>query len=152
MSVVAVAAPQAFPKPMKTINVGDIKNSAAIKRDDIWLCDLGETKGSEQFGLRPVLILSNNLGNKFSPVVTVVVISSQLQKAKLPTHVELKANLHGLERDSVVLGEQIRSISKERLIKKVSTLDSVTAKKVFKAVVIGMADDELLNEMRNEVV
>lgn len=120
-----------------------------IQRGDVFLCDLSPTVGSEQGGARrPVVILQNNLGCKFSSVVTVVSITSQIQKAKMPTHVELSAKLHGLEKDSVALGEQSRTICKSRLVHKLTTLDEITMRKIFRAVMLNLADDELFNKMK----
>ena len=81
-------------------------------RGDIYFADLNPVLGSEQGGFRPVLIVQNDIGNKYSPTVIVSAISSQIQKAKLPTHVELPASVSNLEKDSVILLEQIRTIDK----------------------------------------
>ncbi len=94
-----------------------------IKRGFVFYADLSPVVGSEQGGFRPVLIIQNNVGNKYSPTVIVAAITSQIQKAKLPTHVELQAKMHGLEKDSVVLLEQIRTIDKQRLQQKITELD-----------------------------
>ena len=87
-----------------------------IKRGFVFYADLSPVVGSEQGGFRPVLIIQNNVGNKYSPTVIVAAITSQIQKAKLPTHVELQARRHGLEKDSVVL-QQIRTIDKQSAAK-----------------------------------
>ncbi|WP_064199023.1 type II toxin-antitoxin system PemK/MazF family toxin [Brevibacillus brevis] len=122
-----------------------------IQRGDVYLCDLSPTVGSEQGGSkRPVVVIQNNIGCKFSPVVFVVSITSQIQKAKMPTHIELNAKLHGLERDSVCLGEQARTIDKSRLVHKLTTLDEVTMKKIFRAVMLNMADDETFDKMKHQ--
>ncbi|HPS25931.1 MAG TPA: type II toxin-antitoxin system PemK/MazF family toxin, partial [Bacteroidales bacterium] len=86
-----------------------------IKRGEIYFAQLNPVIGSEQGGLRPVLVVQNDIGNQYSPTTIVLAITSQINKAKLPTHVELKAKQYGLERDSVVLTEQIRTIDKKRL-------------------------------------
>ena len=86
-----------------------------IKRGDIYYADLSPVVGSEQGGVRPVLIIQNNIGNKYSPTVIAAAITSQINKAKLPTHIELPASTNGLNRDSVVLLEQLRTIDKSRL-------------------------------------
>src|SRR5690606_17237637 len=86
--------------------------------------------GNIQGGIRPVLIVSNNIGNKFSPVVIVAPITGQVHKAKLPTHVVLSAREHGLERDSVVLFEQLRTINKSSLIEKVSHIDQRSMREI----------------------
>ena len=94
-----------------------------IKRGDIYYADLSPVVGSEQGGIRPVLIVQNNVGNRFSPTVIAAAITSQQSKAKLPTHIPLFANTAGLARDSVVLLEQVRTIDKRRLIEKMGTVD-----------------------------
>lgn len=83
-----------------------------IKRGDIFYADLSPVIGSEQGGIRPVLIVQNDIGNKYSPTVIASAITSQINKAKLPTHIELSAKEYGLPKDSVVLLEQIRTIDK----------------------------------------
>ena len=94
-----------------------------IKRGDIFYADLNPVVGSEQGGIRPVLIIQNDIGNKYSPTVIATAITSQINKAKMPTHIELDANEYGLSRDSVVLAEQIRTIDKRRLKEKIGHLD-----------------------------
>ena len=94
-----------------------------IKRGDIYYADLSPVVGSEQGGIRPVLIVQNNVGNRFSPTVIAAAITSQQSKAKLPTHIPLFANTAGLARDSVVLLEQVRTIDKRRLRAKMGTVD-----------------------------
>jgi len=98
--------------------------------------------GSEQGGVRPVLIIQNDIGNRFSPTVIVAAITAKIQKAKLPTHVELSAKEHGFERDSVVLLEQIRTIDKQRLTDKITHLDDETMKKVNESlsISVGLVD------------
>jgi len=94
-----------------------------VKRGDVFFADLSPVVGSEQGGIRPVLVIQNNIGNRFSPTVIVAAITAQIQKAKLPTHVEIEAQDYGLERDSVILLEQIRTIDKQRLTDKITHLD-----------------------------
>ena len=94
-----------------------------VKRGDIYYANLSPVVGSEQGGLRPVLVIQNDIGNKYSPTVIVAAITSQIEKAKLPTHVELMAGEGSLERDSVILLEQIRTIDKRRLKQKITHLD-----------------------------
>jgi mRNA interferase MazF len=94
-----------------------------VKRGEIFYAELNSVIGSEQGGTRPVLIVQNDIGNKFSPNTIVAAITSQISKAKLPTHVELPAKRCGLARDSVVLLEQIRTIDKNRLKEKVGSID-----------------------------
>ncbi len=94
--------------------------------------------GSEQGGVRPVLVIQNNIGNRFSPTVIVAAITAQIQKAKLPTHVEISADKYGFERDSVILLEQIRTIDKQRLTDKITQLDSQMMDKIDKALEISL--------------
>ncbi len=94
-----------------------------IKRGDIYYADLSPVVGSEQGGVRPVLIVQNNVGNKFSPTVIAAAITSQQSKANLPTHIPLHANTSGLAKDSVVLLEQVRTIDKKRLKEKMGSID-----------------------------
>lgn len=109
-----------------------------IKRGDIYFADLSPVVGSEQGGLRPVLIVQNDIGNKYSPTVIVSAITSQLSKAKIPTHIELPANIYKLPKDSVVLCEQIRTIDKRRLGQKITSLDQQKMKEVNKALFISI--------------
>ena len=89
-----------------------------IKRGDLYYADLSPVVGSEQGGVRPVLVVQNDVGNKYSPTVIAAAVTSKLSKAKLPTHIELSSQSYGLARDSVVLLEQIRTIDKRRLKEK----------------------------------
>ena len=107
-----------------------------IKRGDIFYADLRPVVGSEQGGVRPVLIIQNDTGNKHSPTVICAAITSRMNKAKLPTHVELDASRYQLVKDSVVLLEQVRTIDKKRLKEKVCHLDVEILKKVDKALSI----------------
>ncbi|NLC11067.1 MAG: type II toxin-antitoxin system PemK/MazF family toxin [Firmicutes bacterium] len=109
-----------------------------IKRGYIFYADLSPVIGSEQGGVRPVLIIQNNVGNKYSPTVIIAAITSQIAKAKLPTHVELKAAGHGLEKDSVILLEQVRTIDKQRLQQKVTELDEIIMSKVDESLKISL--------------
>lgn len=95
-----------------------------VKRGDIYYADLSPVVGSEQGGIRPVLIIQNDVGNKYSPTVIAAAITSQINKAKMPTHIELKALDYGLNKDSVILLEQIRTIDKKRLREKIGHLDN----------------------------
>lgn len=101
-----------------------------VKRGDVFFADLSPVVGSEQGGTRPVLIIQNDIGNRFSPTVIIAAITAQIQKAKLPTHVEIKANKYGFERDSVILLEQLRTIDKSRLTDRITQLDSDLMEKV----------------------
>lgn len=94
-----------------------------VKRGDIYYADLRPVVGSEQGGVRPVLIIQNDMGNRYSPTVICAAITSKMNKAKLPTHVALKADKYGIVKDSVILLEQVRTIDKSRLKEKVCHLD-----------------------------
>ena len=105
-----------------------------VKRGDIYYADLSPVVGSEQGGVRPVLIVQNDIGNKYSPTVIATAITSQLNKTKLPTHISLGgADEFGLAKDSVVLAEQVRTIDKKRLREKIGHLDDDLMKRVNEA-------------------
>ena len=112
-----------------------------IKRGDIFYADLRPVVGSEQGGIRPVLVVQNDVGNKHSPTVICVAITSKMNKAKLPTHVELSAAEYGVIKDSVILLEQIRTIDKSRLKEKVCHLDKKILERIDKALEISLALD-----------
>ena len=95
----------------------------SVKRGEIYYADLSPVVGSEQGGIRPVLIVQNDVGNRHSPTVIAAAITSQKEKAKLPTHIEVNASSCGLSKDSVVLLEQIRTIDKRRLKERMGELD-----------------------------
>ena len=97
-----------------------------IKRGDMFYADLSPVIGSEQGGIRPVLVIQNNIGNKYSPTVIVSAITSQLNKNKLPTHIELGSEEYGLKSDSIILTEQIRTIDKSRLKEKIGHINDQT--------------------------
>ena len=109
-----------------------------IKRGDIFYADLRPVIGSEQGGVRPVLIIQNDTGNKHSPTVIVAAITSKMNKAKLPTHIELDAKKCDIVKDSVILLEQLRTIDKKRLKDKVCHIDDNIIKKVNKALLISL--------------
>ena len=109
-----------------------------IHRGDIYYADLRPVVGSEQGGIRPVLIIQNDVGNRHSPTVICAAITSKMNKAKLPTHVELEAGKYDLMKDSVVLLEQLRTIDKQRLKDRVCRLDSDILKKVDRALEISL--------------
>lgn len=113
-------------------------NSSIVRRGDIFYADLSPVVGSEQGGLRPVLIVQNDTGNKHSPTVIAAAITSQVNKAKLPTHIELGARCYGLSRDSVVLLEQIRTIDKQRLKERMGKLDDRLMTKVDSALAVSV--------------
>jgi len=104
-----------------------------VKRGDIYYADLSPVVGSEQGGVRPVLIVQNDTGNRYSPTVIAAAITSQTNKAKLPTHIALSAPDHGLPRDSVVLLEQVRTLDKKRLKEKMGTLGGADMGRVDQA-------------------
>lgn len=107
-----------------------------IRRGDIYYADLSPVVGSEQGGLRPVLIVQNDIGNKYSPTVIAAAITSKLGKTKLPTHIDVFADKVGLQRDSVVLLEQIRTIDKTRLKEKMGHLDDSMMHQVDEAITV----------------
>lgn len=109
-----------------------------MKRGDIFFADLSPVVGSEQGGFRPVLVIQNDIGNRFSPTVIVAAITAQIQKAKLPTHIEIPAERYGLERDSVILLEQIRTIDKQRLTDKITHLDEQMMRMVNEGIQISL--------------
>lgn len=113
-------------------------NLLIVKRGDVYFADLSPVVGSEQGGVRPVLVIQNDIGNRFSPTVIVAAITAQIQKAKLPTHVEIDARRYGFERDSVILLEQIRTIDKQRLTDKITHLDDEMMDKVDEALQISL--------------
>ena len=104
-----------------------------VRRGDIYYADLSPVVGSEQGGVRPVLIVQNDVGNRFSPTVIAAAITSQQAKAKLPTHISLYAENSGLTKDSIVLLEQIRTIDKHRLKEKMGRLDKQDMERVDEA-------------------
>lgn len=104
-----------------------------IKRGDIFYADLSPVVGSEQGGIRPVLIVQNNVGNKFSPTVIAAAITSQKYKTDLPTHIKVNADECGLSRDSIVLLEQVRTIDKRRLRERMGNLDETDMGRIDKA-------------------
>ena len=114
-----------------------------IKRGDIYYADLSPVIGSEQGGLRPVLIIQNDVGNKYSPTVIAAAITSQINKTKLPTHIELHAENFGLAKNSVILLEQIRTLDKRRLKEKMGNLDDGLMNKVNSAISVSFGLSEM---------
>ena len=112
-----------------------------IKRGELYYADLSPVVGSEQGGIRPILIVQNDIGNRYSPTVIGAAITSQLNKAKLPTHIEISAKEFGLPKDSVILLEQIRTLDKRRLKEKIGELSFMTMKKVDYALLISLGFD-----------
>lgn len=109
-----------------------------MRRGDVYYADLRPVVGSEQGGIRPVLIVQNDIGNKHSPTVICAAITSKMNKAKLPTHIELRADLYDMDKDSVVLLEQLRTIDKKRLKDKVCHLDGRIMERVNHALMISL--------------
>ena len=112
--------------------------ATVVKRGDIFYADLSPVIGSEQGGIRPVVIIQNDLGNRYSPTVIVAAITSQINKAKLPTHVEISSEVYGLNKDSVILLEQIRTVDKKRLREKIGHMTDEDMKKVVEALTISL--------------
>ena len=110
-----------------------------VRRGDIYYADLRPVVGSEQGGVRPVLIIQNDMGNRYSPTVICAAITSKMNKAKLPTHVALEAERYGIVKDSVVLLEQVRTIDKSRLREKVCHLDDNSLVKINTALEVSLA-------------
>jgi len=113
-------------------------NNVLVRRGDIFYADLNPVVGSEQGGIRPVLVVQNDVGNKYSPTVIIAAITSQIDKAKLPTHIELKSADYGLEKDSVILLEQLRTIDKRRLKEKITILDQDIMEKIDEALKVSL--------------
>lgn len=112
-----------------------------IRRGDVYYADLRPVVGSEQGGIRPVLIIQNDVGNKHSPTVICAAVTSKMNKAKLPTHVELNAKESGIVKDSVILLEQLRTIDKQRLREKICHIDDALLAKVNRALMISLELD-----------
>lgn len=109
-----------------------------IQRGDIYYADLSPVIGSEQGGVRPVLVIQNDVGNKYSPTIIVAAVTSQMNKSRLPTHLNLSADEFGLSKDSVVLLEQLRTIDKKRLKEHICRLDNVFMNRIDKALEISL--------------
>ena len=115
-----------------------MSNNITVRRGDIFYADLNPVIGSEQGGTRPVLVVQNDIGNKYSPTIIITAITSQINKAKLPTHIEIKAGSYGLVKDSVVLLEQLRTIDKSRLKEKIGEITRTSLKKIDKGLLISL--------------
>ena len=113
-----------------------------IKRGELYYADLSPVVGSEQGGVRPVLVVQNDVGNKYSPTVIAAAVTSKINKAKLPTHIELPSNSYGLAKDSVILLEQIRTLDKRRLKERIGELSELTMTRVDKAILISLGFDK----------
>ena len=114
-------------------------DNSVVKRGDIFYADLSPVVGSEQGGMRPVLIVQNNVGNRFSPTVIAAAITSQMGKAKLPTHIEVAAQCCGLPKDSVILLEQIRTLDKRRIGYYIGKLPEEKMQDVTRALCVSLA-------------
>lgn len=121
-----------------------------VQRGEVYFADLSPVVGSEQGGIRPVLILQNDIGNRFSPTVIVAAITAQIQKAKLPTHVEIDAKKYGFDRNSVILLEQIRTLDKQRLTDKITKLDKTMMDKIDNALEISLGLKEMYDHHQNK--
>lgn len=119
-----------------------------IKRGELYYADLSPVVGSEQGGIRPVLVVQNDVGNKYSPTIIAAAVTSKLSKARLPTHIELNASVYGLMRDSVVLLEQIRTLDKRRLKERIGLLSPQIMNEVDGALLIslGFSKDYLVKK------
>ena len=113
-----------------------------IKRGELYYADLSPVVGSEQGGVRPILIVQNDTGNKYSPTIIAAAVTSKMSKAKLPTHIELSANEFGLTKDSVILLEQIRTLDKRRLKERIGELSTDTMQKVNVGLLISLGFNE----------
>ncbi len=109
-----------------------------IKRGELYYADLSPVVGSEQGGVRPVLVVQNDVGNKYSPTVIAAAVTSRLTKARLPTHIEIAAHSYGLQKDSVILLEQIRTLDKRRLKERIGALSENTMRSVDGALLISL--------------
>ena len=114
----------------------------SIKKGDLYFADLSPVMGSEQGGVRPVLVVQNDVGNKFSPTIIVAAVTSKRNKADLPTHVEIAAEGNGLTKNSVVLLEQLRTIDKRRLKERIGTIDKTRLPDVNEALSVSLGIDE----------
>ena len=109
-----------------------------IKRGELYYADLSPVIGSEQGGVRPVLVVQNDVGNRYSPTIIAAAVTSKINKARLPTHIELSASVYGLSKDSVVLLEQIRTIDKKRLKERIGFLSEQMMLRVDNALLISL--------------
>lgn len=124
---------------------GDFMN---VKRGELYYADLSPVVGSEQGGVRPVLIVQNDVGNKYSPTIIAAAVTSRINKAKLPTHIELGALEYGLNKDSVILLEQIRTLDKKRLKERIGELPDFMMSRVNDALLISLGFGEKQNARR----
>ena len=113
----------------------------SIKKGDLYFADLSPVTGSEQGGIRPVLVVQNDVGNKYSPTIIVAAVTSRRNKADLPTHVEIAADGNGLSKNSVILLEQLRTIDKTRLKERLGTIDRNRLPEVNEALSVSLGID-----------
>ena len=116
----------------------------SIKKGDLYFADLSPVMGSEQGGVRPVLVVQNDVGNKYSPTIIVAAVTSKRNKADLPTHVEIDAAENGLTKNSVVLLEQLRTIDKRRLKERIGTIDKTRLPEVNEALSVSLGIDQII--------
>ena len=109
-----------------------------VKRGELYYADLSPVIGSEQGGVRPVLVVQNDVGNKYSPTVIAAAVTSKIDKAKLPTHIELSAREYGLSKDSVVLLEQIRTLDKTRLKERIGQVSADKMRKINESLLVSL--------------
>ena len=109
-----------------------------VKRGELYYADLSPVIGSEQGGVRPVLVVQNDVGNKYSPTIIAAAVTSKIDKAKLPTHIELSAHEYGLSKDSVVLLEQIRTLDKTRLKERIGQVSADKMRKINEALLVSL--------------
>ena len=119
-----------------------------VKRGELYYADLSPVVGSEQGGVRPVLVVQNDTGNKYSPTVIAAAVTSKINKARLPTHIELPSAF-GLAKDSVILLEQIRTIDKKRLMSRIGELPPATMRRVNRAILISLGFEDILHTSKN---
>ncbi|HCV0526113.1 TPA: type II toxin-antitoxin system PemK/MazF family toxin [Staphylococcus aureus] len=119
-----------------------------IRRGDVYLADLSPVQGSEQGGVRPVVIIQNDTGNKYSPTVIVAAITGRINKAKIPTHVEIEKKKYKLDKDSVILLEQIRTLDKKRLKEKLTYLSDDKMKEVDNALMISLGLNAVVHQKK----
>ena len=133
---------------------GKPKEMTNVKRGDIYYADLSPVVGSEQGGLRPVLIIQNDVGNRYSPTVIAAAITSQMGKTKMPTHIDIHAAEVGLAKDSVILLEQVRTLDKRRLKEKMGHLDERMMTEVNTAIAVsfGLSDGTAVRVQNGEVI
>ena len=142
-----------------TIQSRDPQPAQTVRRGDIFYADLSPVVGSEQGGLRPVLIIQNDVGNRYSPTVIAAAITSRMGKTKLPTHIDIYADRVGLSKDSVILLEQIRTLDKRRLREKMGHLDEAVMEEVNNAIAVSFGlhegirrgDEDTAREDREDI-